>query len=74
MSWDKDSKEKNKNIYGTFLCKFSKIITYIWIQQFHFGRKQKYLWKLFYTVKKTLKNRAPMKQEIALIRAYLDTI
>ena len=55
---DKDSNEKNKNIYGTFLRKFPKIIILIWIQQFHFGRKQKYLWKHFYTEKKPLKYRA----------------
>ena len=41
----KDSNEKTKNIY-------------IWIQQFYFGRKQKYLWKCFYTIKKPLNNRA----------------
>jgi hypothetical protein len=31
---------------------------YFWIQQFYFGRKQKYLWKCCYTVKKPLKDRA----------------
>ena len=55
--WGKDSNEKTKNIYEIFLCKFPKIIIYIWIQQFYFGEKQKYLWKLFYTMKKQLKNR-----------------
>ena len=40
-------------MFGIFLHKFPKII-----QQFYFGRKQKYLWKRFYTVKKPLKNRA----------------
>ena len=54
----KDSNEKNKNIFGVFLRKFPKITIYIWIQQFLFGRDQKYLWKRFYTVKKPLKNRA----------------
>ena len=41
-----------------FYGKFPKIIFKIWIQQFYFGRKQKYLWKCFYTIKKPLKNRA----------------
>ena len=54
----KDSNEKKQNIYGFFLRKFPKIIIYIWIQQFYFGRKQKYLWKHFDTSKKPLKNRA----------------
>ena len=30
----------------------------IWIQQFYFGRKQKYQWKHFYTIKNLLKYRA----------------
>ena len=30
----------------------------MWIQQFYFRRKQKYLWKLLCTVKKPLKIRA----------------
>ena len=34
------------------------MIIYAWIQQFYFGRKQKYLWKHFYTLEKPLKNRA----------------
>ena len=37
---------------------------YIRIQQFYFGRKQKYLWKHLYTVKKPLKNRAIDDQTI----------
>ena len=48
--------KKNKNIFGIFLWKCPKIIILIWIQQF--GRKQKYLWKHIYSVKKPLKNRA----------------
>ena len=56
--WGKDSNEKTKNIFGIFLRKFPKIIIEIWIQQFNFGRNQKYLWKCFYTVKKSLKYRA----------------
>ena len=39
---------------GFFYLSYSAII---WIQQFYFGRKQKYLWKRFYTMKKPLKNR-----------------
>ena len=41
-----------------FPRKFPKIIIQIWIQQFYFGKNQKYLWKCFCTVKKPLKNRA----------------
>ena len=42
-----------------FYVSFQKIKSmYIWIRQFYFGRKQKYLWKHFYTVKKPLKYRA----------------
>ena len=48
--------KKKKN--GIFLRKFPKKIIHFWIQQFYFGRKQKYLWKHCYTVKKPLKNRA----------------
>ena len=51
--------KKPKNIYGIFLRQFPNIIIiYIWIQQFYFGRKQKYLRICFYTMKKQLKNRA----------------
>ena len=50
--------KKTKNIYGIFLRKFPKIIILIWILQFYFGKNQKYLCKLFYTMKKPLKNRA----------------
>ena len=50
-----DSNEKNKNVYGIFLHMFLKNDIYIWIQQINFGRKQKYLWKRFYTLKKPLK-------------------
>ena len=42
---------------------FPKIIIHIWIQQFYFGRKQKYLWKHFYNIKKPLKNRASFSPE-----------
>ena len=55
MFWGKNSNEKTKNSNGIFLRKFPKINIYIWIQQFYFGRKQKYLWKRFYTIKKPLK-------------------
>ena len=41
-----------------FLRKFPKIIILIWIQQFYFGKNQKYFWKLFYTLKKPLKYRS----------------
>ena len=38
--------KKPKYIYGIFLRQFPNIIIiYIWIQQFYFGRKEKYLWK-----------------------------
>ena len=40
-----------------FYVSFQRKI-YTWIQQFCFGRKHKYLWKHFYTIKKPLKNRA----------------
>ena len=56
--FDQFTNEKNENIYGIFLCEVPKMIICIWIQQSYFGRKQKYLWKHFYTVKKPLKNRA----------------
>ena len=58
MFWDKDSNDETNNTYGIFLRKFPKIIIYIWIQQSYFGRKQKYIWKRFYTVEKPLKYRA----------------
>ena len=58
MFWGEDSNEKTKNIYRIFLGKFPKIIIHIWIQQFFFGSKQKYLWNHFDTIKKPLKNRA----------------
>ena len=29
-----------------------------WIQQFYFGRKQKYIWKHFYSIKRPVSNRA----------------
>ena len=54
--------KKNKNIYAIFLRKFMKIIIHIWIQQFYFGRKRKYLWKRFYTIKRPLKNRANLSR------------
>ena len=56
LFWGKDINEKN-NIFGIFLLMFPKKNIYFWIQQFHFGRKQKDLWKRCYTVKKPLKNR-----------------
>ena len=40
-----------------FYVGFKKNI-YFWIQHFYFGKKQKYLWKHCYTVKKPWKNRA----------------
>ena len=55
MFWDKDSNEKNKNIYGIFLRKLKNAIIYIWIQQFYLRRKQKYLWRHFYAMKKPRK-------------------
>ena len=51
LFWDKDSNERPKNIYEIFLFKSPKLIIYFGIQQFYFGRKQKYLWKSFYTMK-----------------------
>ena len=45
----------------SFYASFHKIITYVWIQQCYIGRKQKYSWKRFYTMKKPLKNRAFVK-------------
>ena len=50
--------KKQQHIFGIFLHKFPKKNIHIWIQQFYFGRKQEYLWKRFYTVKKPLNNRA----------------
>ena len=43
---------KKQKYLWNFSYKFTKIIIYIWIQQSYFGRKQKYLWKRFNTVKK----------------------
>ena len=62
--------KKNKNIFELFLLKFPKITIYIWIQQFYFGRKQIYLWKHFYTIKKPLKNRA----EVAKSHSFIGPI
>ena len=58
MQEKQDTNSILKNINGIFLHKFPKKYIHNWIEQFHFGRKQKYLWKHFYTVKKPLKYRA----------------
>ena len=50
--------KKPKIFMEFFYVSFRKKNIYFWIQQFYFGRKQKYLWKRFYTIKKPLKNRA----------------
>ena len=48
---------KKKQYFWNFSTYVSEKNIYFWIQQFHFGRKQKDLWKRCYTVKKPLKNR-----------------
>ena len=60
-------------MFEIFLCKFPKIIIYIWIQQLYFGKNQKYLWKRFYTVKNALKNRASVnKKNINIVTICFD--
>ena len=56
-----------------FLRKFPKIIIYIWIQQFYYGRKKIYLWKYFYTVNKQLKNRT-YELFKAIIQPIMDNL
>ena len=57
--------------------KFPKKNIYTWIQQFYFGRKQKYLWKRFYTIKKPLNNRAndkSKKDAVFLLQQFGESV
>ena len=61
--------KKQKYCYF-FLRKFPKY--YIWIQSLYFGRRQKYIWKSFYSMKRSVRNRAIIYLQIVMVIAVIS--